>query len=96
MDNMTLDDRIQELKDLRIRDGKIITELEQVLNTTSITATGHQENIIIPLINKNPTSKTGDRIYRKSVQKYPKPMTARQPWTEAKESLAVVTKVSGD
>lgn len=84
-----IEDLIQELQALRLRETAIIAQLEQEVLKGSETHRAHQTETTR---SRSTTLKRGDRV--RITNKIRKPATADETWRRDKEELATVTKVT--
>ena len=91
MENRTVEELIEELQELRIREIEIIAELKQANSAGTRTQTGdansHRHEVAHGF-------RRGDRV--RVINKVRKPATAGPSWNEAKERLATVTRIIPD
>ena len=88
MKNSRIEDLIEELRTLKIRETEIVAELKQATNTTTEEQDkGKNERNATPV-----AIAKGDRV--RIVNKVRRPASAGPTWTEANERLAVVTSVN--
>lgn len=92
MQDRTFEDLIEELRALRIRETAIIAQLEEVnTRATAGTQEPRTSNRVAATANG---LKRGDRVRIRN--KIRRPATAGPEWTEARERLATVTRVTPD
>ena len=92
MENRTVEELIEELQELRIRETEIIAELKQANSAGTRTQTGdansHRHEGQASVAHG---FRRGDRV--RVINKVRKPATAGPSWNEAKERLATVTRI---
>jgi len=94
MEERTFEELIEELRELRIRETAVITQLEQVnararTSTLETNTSGSNRTAVIAS-----GLKRGDRVRIRN--KVRRPATAGPTWSEARERSATVTRVTPD
>jgi hypothetical protein len=93
MQRKSVADLIQELQQLRIRETVVIAEIREAIEARD----GAEQDIVIDDVDQPPAAhglRTGDRVRIKN--KIRKPATAGPSWSETRERLATVTRVTPD
>jgi hypothetical protein len=88
MEEKIFEDLIEELRTLKIRETEIVAELKRVTGERDKNNNRSTEQTTIA----NAEIKRGDRV--RISNKVRKPASAGPTWTEAKERLATVTRVT--
>ena len=88
MEDRTFEELIEELQALRIRENAIIAQLEEANNRQRTDNTTNEQAATAKGL------KRGDRVRIRN--KIRKPATAGPTWSEARERLATVTRVTTD
>jgi hypothetical protein len=93
MEDKTFEELIEELRDLRIKETAIITQIEKINQerTTGTRKTDTSQGNRAVIANG---LKRGDRVRIRN--KVRRPANAGPTWSEARERLATVTKVTID